>query len=353
MKTALFLAGMIISGFAIAQSPALIEEADLPQIGDNFIVATASPLIAFDGEDTGPDHNWDFGWLTPTITDTTHWIDENDTDPLYFFLWLTSDIAEQAISNIENDFITIEDVFNFYELSNDRFAFSGFAGTILDIPFPIWYEENETILELPATYGQSTTSYSGFDFEIPGVGGWAEQRERFNDVDGWGSITTPAGTYDVIRLKSVINIVDTFSYDVTVIPFAYTTTEYSWFAPGEGIPVLKITLQNVLGVETITSVTYKTGELTAITTADENANAIQIAQPIQEILQGNIDVVNGGTYVCSLVDMQGRIVSSWTAQFGNGTNNIEQDVHALSSGVYVLQIENTQGEKITKTCLKQ
>lgn len=295
MKTYLFLCFVFAGLTAFAQTPALINESDLAAEGDNYIISTASPLIAFDGNDTGPNHNWDFGWLTTVIDDTTHWVDENDTDPLYFFLWLTSDIAEQAVSNIENDFVTIEDVYNFYEQNNDRFAFSGFAGTILDIPFPIWYDAPETILELPATYGQANNSTTGFDFTIPGIGGWSELRERSNEVDGWGSITTPAGTFDAIRLKSVIDIVDTFSYDVTVIPFAYTTTEYSWFAPTEGIPVLKIVLQNVLGVESITSVVYKSGETTAIQNAATTSNNIILAQPMDDVLNGSVEISVPGT----------------------------------------------------------
>ncbi|HMU68647.1 MAG TPA: hypothetical protein PKC38_01495, partial [Chitinophagales bacterium] len=224
MKSVLsFVIAIGVSACMQAQSPITIVSSDLPDEGESFLVTNASPLIAFDGTDTGPDHNWNFSTLVPVTQDTTNWIDENDTNPIYFFLWFTSDIAEQSVSNIVNDFITITDVYNFYQLDNSTFAFAGFAGTIAGIPFPIGYDDNEVILNFPADYGQISNSNTGFNISIPDIGGWNESRDRSNEIDGWGQVTTPAGTYDALRLHSVINIIDTFTYDTFVLPVAYTT----------------------------------------------------------------------------------------------------------------------------------
>lgn len=354
MKSVLsFVIAIGVSAYMQAQSPITIVSSDLPDEGESFLVTNASPLIAFDGTDTGPDHNWNFSTLVPVTQDTTNWIDENDTNPIYFFLWFTSDIAEQSVSNIVNDFITITDVYNFYQLDNSTFAFAGFAGTIAGIPFPIGYDDNEVILNFPADYGQISNSNTGFNISIPDIGGWNESRDRSNEIDGWGQVTTPAGTYDALRLHSVINIIDTFTYDTFVLPVAYTTNEYRWLSKETGIPVLQINTQTVLGVETISSIVYFEDYYeSAISEEQDLNNNLQIAQPVVNEAMINFTATTAGNYQFCIFNLNGEIISTSDVNISIGENRIVINVDALPMGTYLLQCNNEQGEMATKQFIK-
>lgn len=345
---------MCMSGNLFAQTPIEIDQDDMPQDGQIFLMTTVTPPIDFDVEATGADHNWDFSDLVPAGQDTSYWVPDDETDPIYFFLWLTSDIAETGISVFNNDFISIDELYNFYWSDNDYFGFSGFAGKISDIPFPIWFSDPEMIIEFPANYGQTTSSEVDFSFDIPDLGGWSEYRERSNEIDGWGTVTTPTASYDVLRLASEILITDTFSYDFFEIPIQYTTKEYRWIAKEEGVPVLQINMQEILGIESVTSVTYKSAELTPVwNTAAPNTTAIHIPGVAQDVLHAIIDIQSDDTYTFILHDMQGRKLMESSAFVAQGQYQYTQAVHQLAAGTYVLQVLQSGLPIASSTCIIQ
>jgi hypothetical protein len=354
MRSTLTLAiTMLAVAVLQAQSPITIVSSDLPDEGDAYLFTNASPLIVFDGADTGPDHVWDFGGLTPITQDTSNWIDENDTNPIYFFLWFTSDIAEQSVSNIVNDFITITDVYNFYQLDNSTFAFAGFAGTITGIPFPIGYEDNEVIMNFPADYGQTSNSNTGFNISIPDLGGWIESRDRNNEIDGWGEITTPTGTYDVLRLHSEINITDTFTYDAFVLPVNYITNEYRWLSKETGVPVLQINTQTVLGVETISSVVYFNDYYVSdITSSHSVGDQIAVQQPVTEQLSAAVQVETAGTYRMQVINIQGEVIYTREIYLQAGDNITTMDVSTLPAGYYFVECIGQQASHFSTQFIK-
>ena len=355
MKTFYAIIALILStGVMHAQSPIVVDQDDMPQEEQIFLMTTVTPLIEFDATETGADYNWDYSDLEPASQDTSHWVADDETDPIYFFLWFTSDIAETGASVFNNDFITIDDLYNFYWSDNDYFGFSGFAGKISDIPFPIWFSDPEMIIEFPANYGQTTSSEVDFSFDIPDLGGWSEYRERSNEIDGWGTVTTPTSSYDVLRLASEILITDTFSYDFISIPVQYTTKEYRWIAKEEGVPVLQINMQEILGIETVSAITYKSAELTPVFNHNApGSTAIHISGPAQEILHAVIDIQSDDTYTFILHDINGKKLMESSAFVAQGQYQYTQSVQQLAAGTYVLQVVQSGVTVASSTCIIQ
>ena len=336
----LFLSLIVIT--ISAQSPIILSVDDIADQGQEFLVTNANPVISFDGSDTGPDHTWDFSDLTPLAADTSKWVDVYDTDPFYFFLWLASDVAEQTGVDVANDFITIEDVFNFYERDDDIFGQTGFAGIIAGIPFPIGYDETETIFEFPATYNDNTNSETGFDIDIPGIATWTEQRSRTNEIDGWGSITTPGGTFDVLRMRSEILITDNIVYADVPYEITYTTIEYRWMAKENGIPILQINAQEILGVETTTQVIYKSGDAVDIITdqPSNNFNLFIVENPVMDELNFSINFPQVAAENLQIIisDITGRIMENKSLLCNEGENNFIENIDQLSPGIYFLSL---------------
>ncbi len=343
----LLLIILYFSPQSFAQSPIILTVDDIADINQEFLIGNSNPLAGFDETDTGADHIWDFSTLTAITHDTSKWVNVTDTDPLYFFLWLNADIAQQTGSDIVNDLITIEDVFNFYKRDDDQFSLTGIAGTISGIPLPIGYDDEEIILSFPAAYGDITTSETGFDIEIPGVASWKEQRLRTNEVDGWGTITTPGGTFEVLRLRSEINVIDTFIYDVVTLPVEYTSIEYRWIAKENGIPVLQINAIETLGTETTTQVFYKEGDInTGINyTASEAASLSIVKNPVEDNLVVEINNT-ADNFTIEIYDINGNIMFSEEEYYLSGKNNFTINISNLTNGLYFISMKQN-GRLIT------
>ena len=89
------------------------------------------------------------------------------------------------------------------------------------------------------------------------MGYYGGNKTRTDTVDGWGTLITPYGTFNSIRVKSVINEKDSMHIDMP-FPFGFSiqravVTEYKWLATGQGIPLLQI---NTSG-NTVTQIIYR------------------------------------------------------------------------------------------------
>lgn len=349
------LLALIACGALHAQTPIVLDDNDFAGEGESFNTVNANPVIIFDGTETGADYNWDFSDLTTLSESVTNFVDPSDTDPLYFFLWLASDVAQQTTADIVNDFITIEDIFNFYKLDNSEFSMTGFAGTIAGVPLPILYNDPEIIYEFPSAYNDVTTSESGFNISVPGFGGWNEHRYRTNENDGWGSLTTPVGTYDVLRTRSEIAIVDTFTYDVFEIPFAYTSIEYRWMAKSNGMPILQINSQEILGTETITQVNYKVGDVVDGIVNQNNATTDLTVSPNPAENTVNISFTASATHAYTLLitDINGKNIIEKNITALNGNNSIHTDLQSLTAGTYFITLTENGKFIATQKIIKQ
>ncbi len=346
--SALFL--LINTQFIYAQSPITISVGDIADKGQEFIISNANPLIAFNGTNTGANFVWDFSDLTSISTDTSVWVDVYDTDPFYFFLWLSSDVAEATGGNLANDYITVEEVFNFYKRNSTLFGLTGFAGTIEGIPFPIKYDEVETILTLPAQFGDISNSETGFNIDIPGVATWIEQRSRTNVIDGWGSLITPSGSFDVLRQRSEILITDTIIYAGVPIGISYSTIEYRWLANGGGVPVLQINAQAIIGTETVSQVIYKIANIEDAIAQSSNAeNRLVVTQnPAENTLDFNINMNSNYNLIMHIYDAAGKQLKTENLHCNTGINNFSQDITNLAPGLYIISIENV-GELVASS----
>ena len=69
------------------------------------------------------------------------------------------------------------------------------------------------IYKYPVNYGNVDSSASGYSVELPNFLYYGVERNRVNEVDGWGTLITPSGTYNVLRLKSTIEEHDSIYLD--------------------------------------------------------------------------------------------------------------------------------------------
>ena len=183
---------------------------------------------------------------------------------------------------------------------------------------------------------------------------WIQYRQRSSVVDGWGSITTPYGTYDCLRIKHEITETDSVQIDVTGtgIPIWFElpvppSIEYEWISKNEFTPILSI--RTTLGAvdETVTQIKYKDEYLGLDAGTHENTMSLKLGpNPVTEEL-----FINGlnAHAKYQLISTEGKIIQSGNIIFQGEQTSLKLD--GLKSGTYLIHItdgENQFAQRIIK-----
>ncbi len=229
-----------ISGF----SQIIVDVNDMPAEGDTLRASVA--LNIPDGfEKTGADTTWNFGMLQPVNQKIDSFVAVSATPPAYWFFFIPgieTNLASPRTSGLIPG-IPMTNAFNFYNKTPSAFNDLGFAVTVQGIPLPLKYDKPDKYYSLPFTYNDAWTSESSIVFNIPSIAYYGSQRTRTNTVDGWGTLITPYGSFQTLRVKSRILQFDSIFIDSLGVGIGINREimEYKWMGKTEGIPLLTIT----------------------------------------------------------------------------------------------------------------
>lgn len=239
-------------GFSInyLSSQIVIDDNDMPDVGDTIRLSQAFTAGGIDYTLTGNNYTWDFSGLNIITQRVDTFVSVLSTPLIYQIVFLYPFVS--TIASPQQDFdlipnLQVNDVYRFYKESSSSFADVGFGAYINEIPIPIKYDEPDVLYKFPVTVGAVDSSSSGFSFDIPGLGFFLNSKKRINTVDGWGTLTTPYGTFETIRIKSDIIQYDSIYIDSigVGIPVNRTITEYKWLGNNFGIPLLYISKEGL------------------------------------------------------------------------------------------------------------
>lgn len=326
-----------------------ISSSDLPSAGDTFRVSTAAPSAVLDLTTTGPNSVWDFSSLVSSGQTIDTFLSVNATAPVFSVVF--SDVSfnpnrsNQATRGQAFNLgaVSVSDVFNFFYNSSARYEQSGFGASVNGAQLPVIYSPHDVHYEFPLAFGNSTTSNSGYELDLISTVGifFKVNRTRSNIVDGWGSVATPHGNYDAIRVKTTIVeqdsvYVDSLGFGFNLPPF--TTTEYKWLSNGEGIPVLQI---NTNGTGTVTQIRYKDSPLTSVSEIAPDIQWLQVfPNPVNTLLTMRWNAERSFSVDLELTDIQGRSVFFEKVTGAAGPNFRMLDVGSLqlAAGEYLIRL---------------
>lgn len=242
------------------KSQITINQNDMPNVNDTFRLSTTT-IFNFNSNETGANYFWDFSSLSFNSQTVDTFSSVLSTPVAYNVVF--NNILDPNRATIANknpnspsfiQQVQVTESYDFYKESSAAFTKVGFGAKINDVPTPIKYDVPEKYYKFPLTFGTTDSSISKFGIDVPTFGHFGQTINRKHLADGWGTISTPFGTFDAIRIKTTINIRDTVFYQNynfgTAInrPAEY---EYVWLAKNKGLPVLKIYVRNMTN-----SVTY-------------------------------------------------------------------------------------------------
>lgn len=170
-----------------------------------------------------------------------------DSSSLFEFLGLP---AQLPIPGLDTLNLPLTNLYDFYNLNNNRWAKTAQGIGLLGLPIPIFYSDADEVLNFPLRYNDRDTSTFAFDINVPTLAQISRSGRRISHADAWGSLTTPYGTFNCLRVRSRTSIQDSIAISGSApigLP-ARTEIETSWYTNegGNHGPILQIIERGVL-----------------------------------------------------------------------------------------------------------
>jgi hypothetical protein len=325
---------------------------DLPQPNNSYAVMNAIDADNNDPENTGAGITWDYTGLQDLTALVEDYVSVSSAPFSYQFLFSnpfnSAYIADVAVKRFDQEIgtgITFEDYYEFYRTDN-IYGRVGVGATINSFPIPAINNPIDTLFGLPLNYGAIDTNYSELLFEIPGLATYLNKQTRRYSCDGWGTLLTPYGQFETLRVRMEIDARDSISIPELMLEQAFdrpSVVEYSWYAEGEGVPVLKII--TTAGIPT--SVQYKTEEIVenVVNSSVENISLYPV--PASNTIQISANGNHAGA-MWIVADASGKIV----LQGQSNGYNLNIDISSLASGTYNFVLMD-RGSLVNKAFIKE
>ncbi|TND07183.1 MAG: hypothetical protein FD123_3328 [Bacteroidetes bacterium] len=347
MKHSYVLAAFLSAASLPLGAQITITDADMPAANDTVRLSYALTVGSVDYHLTGPAYLWDFSSLVPSAQQLV-----NYETPTAFPFNFT---ATFGVYNISPDSLPVigtvpSDFYDYYKVSSSSYRQVGQSFMFnFSFAIPVIYNNADYVYRFPMNPGNVDSCDYDYGFSIPGFGYFGQDGHRHNEVDGWGTLVTPFGSFQTLRVKSILNITDTVSLDTTGNQgFAIqrpTLTEYKWLALGGKAPILQIDVQDILSNEVVTGVYYQDSirdsvfqisvpEYLVVSSAEVFPN------PASDFAVLRYDLKQASDVSFRLYDLGGRLIDEIKAstQFA-GTHIQRIPLEKLESGMYILQLK--------------
>jgi hypothetical protein len=265
MKKLLLAAFCLFAAFS-SQGQITINQNDMPHAGDELYRTRANINPFLNYQATGANYAWSFTNLTANVQDSALYQTVASTNFVYALtyadIFFNPNRANHAKSGVDipfNNLLPIDNPYTFFYRNANEYKKVGYGVELSGIPVPIIYSTHDVIYNLPINFADTDSSFSAYNLSIPTLAYYGYEQSRVNEVDGWGTIETPAGTFDALRVKTTLYGKDTLNIDSLSIGFAIerpVIREYKWLASGYRIPVMQVNTTELFGVEIITDIYF-------------------------------------------------------------------------------------------------
>jgi hypothetical protein len=350
MKKLLLLSGLI-STVTFAQST--LTESHFPTVNEDFIMSVAiDPTIDF--LSTGANYTWDFSGLNSSSqrTISTNPISQAGQLSNFFFgpfaptpyradyFASTTDIPlAQLTAQLP---VTIDDVSLFTNNTSAAITSIGYELVFNGQGIPAKSDTIESRYVLPLTFGDSYQSrgYTRLNLNPIYDAEWKQYRTRSTQVDGWGSITTPFGTFDALRIHHTITELDSIYISLAGngfwlpldVPEAH---EYEWRSTADKEAILRIRTNVIFGTEAVTGIEYRDNYL-ALNEFSDIALRLSPNPSSDELVITTESALKNWM----IVSTNGTVVSSGSFSVANSPSI---DVRPLTAGTYTLIVQSELG----------
>ncbi len=327
-----------------AQSPITLSNSNMPGSGDTLRYTSVNLNSIGNYTQTGTNFSWNFSSVTTTTEGVRSFKSAVQTPYALFFLSFTGFAEKMPDVSIGGGF-GFTDYYNFYKKQTNpsqAFIADGVGLTFSSVPLPSYYSDKDELYIFPMTYPKydsTTFRFSTLSTTlIPIV--YTKTGYRVTKVDGWGTVQTPYGTENCLRLVTTQYGVDSIKNNIIPIPIGFpnTTRSYQWLTMTSKIPYFEVS-GSLVGNNFVPNAArfrgYKPKESNPVGIAEESsAPVIVYPNPVKNSLK-----LGGGVSVfeSQIIDLNGKVVSA-----ANSAESLTEqgiDVSNLAPGIYSIQIK--------------
>lgn len=331
---------------------------DFPSAGDIYRMSVANQLAGANYSLTGPGYTWDFSQLTPQSQRLDTFLSVSATSAVFnvVFANFSFNPNRANVATGGADFnlgtVAVNDVFNFFYNSSASYTQVGFGATISGIPAPFTYNPKDVVYSFPLNFGDIDTSFSSYNVDLSSTLGlyFRVNRTRINQVDGWGTLITPYGTNNVLRVKTTVTERDSVHIDSLGFGFnlpPITTNEYKWMAAGEGVPLLQA---NANASGTVNQVVYRdnTPFNTTVQSIETTLAHVDLYPNPASDQVSILPIGFNGETNFTLLDLQGKIVLERTERLlpGLEIKTVRLSLEGVAAGHYVLHVRSADAAAV-------
>jgi hypothetical protein len=336
---------------------------EMPVPGDTIRKSVTFQAEGINFEETGQGYTWDFSDLTVMLQQVDTFKSVSETPIAYQLVFNNFIIFPDYIATVvtpvfEFDLIPgfeVSDVFWFFKASEETYEELGFGVGLNGLRIPVNYDEIDVIYNFPMEYGNADSSESSFIRSIDGLGTAASEKFRRNFVDGWGTLLTPFGSFDCLRVKTMIYQYDSVFIDSTGtgFPIEREITEYKWLSPGYTQPLLNVREEGM-----IVTITYPDSLRTNFLGIPENelSGSFQIyPNPASDHFNIEIDHHENIPVDISILNLDGRLIHRIIenpGKEGKFSRHFDVAELKLKSGIYLLMIRQGKHQATGKLIVR-
>jgi hypothetical protein len=350
--------------FTVAsQAQISITNTSMPLSGDTIRYSSAALTSLGNYTATGANYVWNFSTLIPNGQKLREFKASVSTP--YGFFFFPPKYGEKTTDTVKLPIAvpgipSITDIYNFYKKTATVFATEGTGIKLSGFPVPNFFTDEDELYNFPLNYtdrDSTTFKFSTITSTlIPFV--YKKQGYRITEADGWGSITTPYGTSNCLRVVTTQYSIDTLKGSITVgtftvplnVGFPNYQRSYQWLTTTEKIPYLEVSGSLIAGNFTPTQVKYRDiiQSFVGINESDASLALSVFPNPTT----GQLVIVtpqNNTAITAEITDLQGKVVLKQTLdQNLSIANQHTINVSNLVKGLYVLNLSTPSTKQTLK-----
>ena len=377
---------LLVTAPVLAQSVSpIIDRTDMPAVTavapvDTLRLSTASPVLPATAPPLsrrGANQTWNYAGLLPVSQRVERFVtvaSVTATSPFYLFTFgplsgvnratVASPQALPLALPLAGGLpvpLPITDSYQFYSVSaavatTQDFRSVGFGASLAGTAVPVTYTNQalqDVIYRFPLSFASRADSSNSF-FATPAAvstaGYLSQKRKRVNKPDAWGTLVTPFGSFQTVRVVTKLIDHDSVAFggapgqgfDLPV------TREYKWLAKTQRVPMLTITTRLLAGQETITSVEYRDRyrRIVRLGTRDAATEAALAAYPNPSTVGAPLTLTvpaGSGPLTVSATDMVGRRLFRRSFGGGAGLLSLPAEAFGIFRGVALLTVQTARG----------
>ncbi len=317
----------------------------MPTAGDTsrFSVAAFDSTVLFTFADTGANKVWNYDSIIPLRQGVREFLTSAQTP-----YNISGKMAQKVADTIAYSGISIYDVYDFYSNSTSAFEINQRGARVpfgpLVAPITPTYADPDQVYEFPLNYlDRDSNSFNLVFNNIFSPAYYSTSGYRINEVEAWGSMSTPYGTFNCLKVKTDLVTYDTVSFGTLNFGITRHTRDYKWITPSLTYPAMILSGNVVNGVFIPVNLQYR----------DSVRNLPGLFAPLALFTADTTNIFIGDTLQMNNLSLSiiapsfNWSVSPSTFNYVNGStsNSAEPFFEFTDTGYYDIQlvVDNGQG----------